>query len=118
VFDEARDDRAPVDPGGRGDGARVFARSLRLALAREHLGEDGDEGLLDPVETFERWQRTAGALDAWHAAGRRGPRPPGRVRTHRPEPVNAWQRVFATPLYRLLIDPDGRPLAMRLRRQF
>jgi hypothetical protein len=32
--------------------------------------------------------------------------------------VAAWQLAFAVPLYHLLIDPDGRPLAMRLRRQF
>jgi hypothetical protein len=118
VFDHARDERDPADPSGRGDGARVFARSLRLALTREHLEAEKDEGLLDPIETFERWRETAAALDSWHAAGGRGTRPPGRVRSHRPEPVAAWQLAFAAPLYHLLIDPDGRPLAMRLRRQF
>jgi hypothetical protein len=40
------------------------------------------------------------------------------VRHHRPEPVAAWQHVFATPLYHLLIDPDGRPLRTRLRDEF
>jgi phosphatidylserine/phosphatidylglycerophosphate/cardiolipin synthase-like enzyme len=118
VFDDERDEREPVDPGGRGDGARVFARSLRLELTREHLEAKTDDGLLDPVETFERWRETAAALHSWHAAGGRGTRPPGRVRRHQPEPVAAWQQVFATPLYHLLIDPDGRPFALRLRRQF
>jgi hypothetical protein len=32
--------------------------------------------------------------------------------------VRAWQRMFAAPLYRLLIDPDGRPVAMRRGGQF
>ena len=37
VLDDERDPRAPADPAGRGDGARVFARDLRLRLLREHL---------------------------------------------------------------------------------
>jgi phosphatidylserine/phosphatidylglycerophosphate/cardiolipin synthase-like enzyme len=118
VFDDDRDDRDPVDPGGRGNGARVFARSFRLELSREHLCAEKDEGLLDPIETFERWRAAARALDAWHEGGRRGPRPPGRIREHRPEPVAIWQRPYAAPLYRLLIDPDGRPFAMRRAHRF
>jgi phosphatidylserine/phosphatidylglycerophosphate/cardiolipin synthase-like enzyme len=118
VFDDDRDDRDPVDPGGRGNGARVFARSFRLELAREHLCVEKDEGLLDPIETFERWRAAARALDTWHQGGRRGPRPPGRIREHRPEPVAIWQRPYAAPLYRLLIDPDGRPFAMRRAHRF
>ena len=52
VVDEALDERAPDDPGGLGDGARRFARHLRLALAREHLGRAADDvdDLLDPVQ--------------------------------------------------------------------
>ena len=118
VFDADRDDREPLDSGGGGNGARVFARSLRLDLTREHLEAEKDEGLIDPLEVFEAWRQTAHALDAWHANDRRGPRPPGRIRVHRPEPVQPWQRLYAAPLYRLLIDPDGRPLAARRRRQF
>ena len=37
VLDETRDPREPVDPAGLGDGARSFARDLRLTLVREHL---------------------------------------------------------------------------------
>ena len=38
VLDAERDPRAPTDPGGLGDGARRFARELRLTMLREHLG--------------------------------------------------------------------------------
>ena len=81
VLDEALDERAPEDPAGLGNGARRFARHLRLALACEHLGRAADDvdDLLDPVQTFEAFARTAAALRSWHDGGRRGPRPPGRV---------------------------------------
>ena len=114
VLDEEEDLREPRDPAGTGDRARRFARDLRLRLWREHLGAD-DDGLLDPIEGFERWRRVAAVLDAWHEGGRRGPRPAGRVRSHRTRPVPAWQRIWAWPLYRSVVDPDGRP--RRLRRQ-
>jgi phosphatidylserine/phosphatidylglycerophosphate/cardiolipin synthase-like enzyme len=118
VWDDERDDREPLDPGGRRRGARRFARSLRLQLAREHLCAESDEGLVDPVEAFDRWRITARALDAWHDGGREGPRPRGRVREHHTEPVALAQRALAFPLYRLLIDPDGRPFVMRRARTF
>ena len=118
VFDEDRDDREPLDPGGRGDGARWFARSLRLELTREHLGAEKDEGFVDPIEAFARCKETARALDAWHADRQRGPRPPGRIREHRQEPISGWQLLYAAPLYRLLIDPDGRPFTMRRAHRF
>jgi phosphatidylserine/phosphatidylglycerophosphate/cardiolipin synthase-like enzyme len=115
VLDEARDEREPPDPAGLGDGARVFARELRLGLWREHLGRAAgdDADLLDPVKGFEAWRAAADALDAWHRSGRRGPRPLGRVTVHRPGPVRAWAAWWAAPVYATFIDPDGRPRRLR-----
>jgi phosphatidylserine/phosphatidylglycerophosphate/cardiolipin synthase-like enzyme len=120
VLDEARADREPRDPGGRGDGARRFARDLRLTLLREHLdrrpGDDAD--LLDPDEAVRVVEAAADALDAWHDGGRAGPRPPGRLRRHRPERLPRRTRLWAVPVYRLVYDPDGRPWRDRLRNRW
>jgi phosphatidylserine/phosphatidylglycerophosphate/cardiolipin synthase-like enzyme len=116
VMDETTDPREPADPGGLGDGARVFPRELRLGLWREHLGPDApEEEMLDPLSGFELWHQAARALDGWHEAGRSGPRPPGRVRAHAPDPIPAWASWWSRPAYRYVVDPDGRPAHLRTR---
>jgi phosphatidylserine/phosphatidylglycerophosphate/cardiolipin synthase-like enzyme len=111
VFDETRDERAPADPAGLGDGARRYPRNLRLALWREHLDrDDGDDGdLLDPASAVRAISASADRLRDWHAAGRTGPRPPGRLVPHETQRLPWWQRAWAVPAYRLVYDPDGRP---------
>lgn len=119
VIDPTLDDRAPRDLTGHGCGARKLARDLRLQLWTEHLGRSpGDPALLVPAQAFDIWRAAAAALDAWHANGRHGPRPPGQVRRHQPDPVTAWQAVWAEPTYRVLFDPDGRSRRLRRRGAF
>ncbi|MET9604941.1 phospholipase D family protein [Streptomyces sp. NPDC006512] len=134
VLDSAEDPREPRDPAGLGDGARRFARELRLELSREHLDaepppEPGPDPvpsssgpppdpLCDPVRAFGLFAESAAALDAWYDGGRRGPRPPGRLRAYRPPELSRATRAWSLPLYRLLVDPDGRPLRVRHRDAF
>ncbi|MEU6880954.1 phospholipase D family protein [Streptomyces sp. NPDC046712] len=124
VLDESRDPRQPHDPGGLGDGARTFARELRLKLMGEHLDAPHaaarwtPDALCDPAVAFGAFEEAAAALDAWHAGGRRGPRPAGRLRRYVPPELPRTQRVLATPLHHVLVDPDGRPLRLRRRHAF
>jgi phosphatidylserine/phosphatidylglycerophosphate/cardiolipin synthase-like enzyme len=118
VLDGTRDEREPVDPAGAGDGARVYARTLRLRLMAEHLDRDATEDLVDPEGAVRAVDAAADALEQWHAAGRVGPRPPGRLRHHRPERLPWWTRLWAVPMYKAVYDPDGRPWRQRLRQQW
>jgi phosphatidylserine/phosphatidylglycerophosphate/cardiolipin synthase-like enzyme len=106
VIDEAGAPDAPA-------GDEPFPRALRIALAREHLGAAA-EGAEDPGPgAFAAFRQAARALDAWHAGGRRGPRPPGQLRGYPQPHLPAWTRAWATLPYRLIYDPDGRPLSWR-----
>ena len=96
-----------------------FARDLRLRLLREHLDRaaDGSEdgGLTDPISAVDEIVSAAKMLDDWHTSGRKGPRPPGRLRPHKTEKLGLFTRMWAEPVYRLTYDPDGRSYRDRLR---
>jgi phosphatidylserine/phosphatidylglycerophosphate/cardiolipin synthase-like enzyme len=102
------------------DDSGEFARDLRLRLMREHLDRaaDGSEdgGLVDPHSAVREIVAAAEALDAWHASGRGGPRPPGRLRPHKAERLGLLTRLWAGPAYRMIYDPDGRSYRDRLTR--
>jgi hypothetical protein len=68
---------------------------------------------VDPVGMFEAFATAARALDAWHAGGRRGPRPPGRLRSLQPPRLGPLARTLGLPAYLVLHDPDGRPKPLR-----
>jgi phosphatidylserine/phosphatidylglycerophosphate/cardiolipin synthase-like enzyme len=105
----------PGQPGQDGvrHGTGTYAHALRTALSREHLGGAAD-GELDSADgTFEAFRRAAARLETWHQDGRRGPRPPARLRGyHRPR-LSPWTTAWARVPYRLIYDPDGGPPAMR-----
>lgn len=122
VLDGTLDEREPRDPAGHGDGARVLARDLRLELAREHLDRatDGSEDadLLDPDDFVAAVEASAAALQAWYDGGQVGARPRGRLRPHRNEELSFATKLWAVPLYRLVDDPDGRPIRLRRSGEF
>jgi phosphatidylserine/phosphatidylglycerophosphate/cardiolipin synthase-like enzyme len=114
VLDPTPDDRDLV-----ADGTRRLARDLRLEVWSEHLGSPRSSlAQLDLLTGFELWRRTAAELEAWYAGGRKGPRPPGRIRPHETQPLTRFQALWAEPLYRLIYDPDGRPRRMRRNGEF
>jgi phosphatidylserine/phosphatidylglycerophosphate/cardiolipin synthase-like enzyme len=98
---------AVVDESGR------YAGDLRRALNREHVDRD-----LDADDVFDAFAGSAAALDRWYAGGRVGPRPPGRLRRYEPPRLNRLTQLWATPLYRIICDPDGRPRSLRRRGEF
>jgi phosphatidylserine/phosphatidylglycerophosphate/cardiolipin synthase-like enzyme len=113
IVDETRDEREPRDPAGLGDGARRFARELRLALMREHVGADAD--LIDPLDAVRTMTAAAARLRSWHDGGRAGDRPPGHLMPHQTEHLPWHRRLWAVPAYRVVYDPDGRPWRDRMK---
>lgn len=120
VIDETLDGRAPLSCDRFGDGARQFARNLRLQLAREHLGREPgeDSDLLDPSTAFDVFADSAKRLQRWHDKGRVDARPSGQLRPYKFPRLSRRTLAWATPLYRTIFDPDGRPAALRRRHTF
>lgn len=76
VYDTALDEREPTMLDAVGDGARRFARNLRLQVMCEHLDRTGDapdvSDLIDPKSAFAAFAESAARLQAWYDGGRRG----------------------------------------------
>ncbi|MCW2524791.1 MAG: phosphatidylserine/phosphatidylglycerophosphate/cardiolipinsynthase-like protein [Frankiales bacterium] len=109
MIDERLDERPPRVLDRSGHGARRFARDLRLQLAAEHLDlEPGKvDHLCDPKSAFAAFADSANTLQQWHESGRAGLRPPGRLRPYPELAMSNSTALWATPLYRLVYDPDG-----------
>ncbi len=101
-----------------------YARRLRLTLAAEHLDRvvdpRHDDALLATMadciaapDFFTAFEESADRLEAWHANGGVGERPPGRLRHQPPPDLSWWQRLAAQFPYRVLHDPDGRPSGLK-----
>jgi len=102
------------------DTAGDYARTLRLTLAAEHLDRSAEamDDCQDPHGMFAAYAACAAALDAWHQDGRRGPRPPGRLRRLHPPGLGPITRGLSVAPYLTVHDPDGRPKALRKRDAF
>lgn len=92
-----------------------YARNLRDQLAREHLGLQAGEEAPGLDRLFVAFGAAAAALERWHDEGRVGTRPPGQLRPLVTPSLRWSTQVWAGVLYRVVYDPDGRPLRMRLR---
>ena len=81
-------------------------REVRTLLWSEHLGvAAGDERLVNATDALSLWRE-------------RADQPDSRIRVHEVEPVGSVARIWATPMYRMIYDPDGRPTRLRRRNAF
>jgi hypothetical protein len=67
----------------------------------------------DPAAMYDAFAAAAARLDAWHATGKSGERPPGRLRRLPMPPLSPREQRWAAPVLDLVHDPDGRPPALR-----
>ena len=89
---------AVVDAEGR------LPRELRLQLWAEHLQLPRDDSrMLNIEQATALWKERAQSSDS-------------RIALHRPAPVGKATALWASPLYRTVFDPDGRPIRTRIRR--
>jgi len=72
----------------------------------------------DPALMFTAFADSAARLQRWHDSGCRGARPPGRLRPVHDGTLRPFTRAWATVLYHLVYDPDGRPIRKKLRHSF
>lgn len=88
-----------------------LAADLRHQLWAEHLGLHPDDPQLhNPRHGPALFADAARALDQWHRQHDTAqPRPQGQLRRHHTEPITRFQRLWASTLNRIGIDPDNRP---------
>ena len=119
VLDEALDGREPADPGDEGMGPGAYARQLRLRSPASTRASTCDtDDLLDPrpPSTPSRHRRLPWRHGTAPVAG--GSAHPVACARFREPDLGPWTRVWATGLYRLLYDPDGRTRSARREGRF
>ena len=121
VIDDDARRREPRDPAGLGDGARRLARDTRLRLWREHLGRDADDDA-DLVDLGRGYDALLGVGARARRLGRRSATrsatAPAACACIGPSRYRSITPGGRTPVYRTLVDPDGRPSEQRRRQRY
>jgi hypothetical protein len=82
------------------------------------VADRADDGIDLDLGAFEALRQAAARLDAWHDGGRKDPgRPDSCAATTFPQ-LSPVTRAWAALPYRVIFDPDGRPLSWRRSGQF